>query len=277
MFKQRIALVVGAILAIIGLYSLPRVVVSNEENNLEQAEMAAVTQSEGEEEFHQMQVNAESRKDISRLTESYNNAENTEKSLIFADSLAQTYKNAGLLDSAAYYYSLISNELNSEGSFLKAADAYYDAFGFAMNDQKRSSLAERCREYYSKYLQLRPDDLDAKSRMAMTYVQSENPMQGIALLREVLVEDESNRTAIFNLGLLSITSGQYDKAEERFAKLIELDDSDAEAHFYLGYTLYEKGEGEKAKKEFEQVISLEKDSDNELVVSANNYLELLKK
>ena len=44
-------------------------------------------------------------------------------------------------------------------------------------------------------------------------------MQGIMMLREVLEEDPKNELALFNMGMLSIQSGQYDKAVERLVEL----------------------------------------------------------
>jgi cytochrome c-type biogenesis protein CcmH/NrfG len=62
-------------------------------------------------------------------------------------------------------------------------------------------------------------------------------MQGIMMLREVLVEDPDNVEAHWQLGLFSVQSGQYGKAVERFRRVAELDpEGHAEAWFYLGRT-----------------------------------------
>lgn len=46
--------------------------------------------------------------------------------------------------------------------------------------------------------------------------------QGIFKLRDVLKQDPDNVRALYHMGLLSIESGQFDKAIERFEKLILL-------------------------------------------------------
>ena len=62
-------------------------------------------------------------------------------------------------------------------------------------------------------------------------------MKGIMMLREVLQEDPDNVQAHLQLGLFSVQSGQYDKAVERFRKVLELDPANnAEAWFFLGRT-----------------------------------------
>ena len=71
--------------------------------------------------------------------------------------------------------------------------------------------------------QLNKSPLDLKVEKAIEMVQSTGmPMQGIMLLREVLEEDPKHREAIWQLGMFSIQSGQYDKAIERFKSLIEI-------------------------------------------------------
>lgn len=69
---------------------------------------------------------------------------------------------------------------------------------------------------------------------AIAKVNSENPMEGIFMLRGILEEDPNNVKAIFAMGMLSVKSGQYQKAVARFEKLLELEPNKAEAHKMLG-------------------------------------------
>ena len=68
------------------------------------------------------------------------------------------------------------------------------------------------------------------------------PMSGISLLREILAEDDTNRQAILNLGLLAIQSGQFERAKERFETLVSLDAADHEAKLYLAVSMMEINE-----------------------------------
>jgi cytochrome c-type biogenesis protein CcmH/NrfG len=110
--------------------------------------------------------------------------------------------------------------------------------------------------------------------MAMTYVATSSPMQGIILLREVLESDPVNEQAMFNLGILSIQSRQYDKAIERLEKLVSIYPENLQAQFYLGVSYFESGEKQKAKKLFELVKV--KDNDPALQATVNSYLEEIK-
>ena len=93
----------------------------------------------------------------------------------------------------------------------------------------------------------------------MTYVSTETPMQGIMLLREVLATDPTNEVALFNLGLLSMRSNQYEKAIERFRQLLKVRPANFKARFYLGVSLAQTGKNKEALEELSIVKQQEKD------------------
>ena len=79
--------------------------------------------------------------------------------------------------------------------------------------------------------------IKARTAEAVALVQGQDPMRGIMMLREILTEDPNNVEAHWQLGLFSVQSGQYDKAIERFRKVLELDaEGYPDAWFYLGRT-----------------------------------------
>src|SRR5690606_5681900 len=110
-----------------------------------------------------------------------------------------------------------------------------------------------------------------KSKLALTYIGSENPMQGINMLREVLKTDPKNETAIFNLGILSLQSGQYKKAIDRFKDLIKINPMNANAHFYLGMSFLNTGEKQNARVAFKAAQALE--SDPAFQATVDTYLK----
>jgi cytochrome c-type biogenesis protein CcmH/NrfG len=81
------------------------------------------------------------------------------------------------------------------------------------------------------------DPMKVRTAEAVALVNGQEPMRGIMMLREILEEDPDNVEAHWNLGLFSVQSGQYDKALERFKKVVELaGDSMPVAWFFLGRT-----------------------------------------
>lgn len=65
--------------------------------------------------------------------------------------------------------------------------------------------------------------VDEASRILMEGKQP--PMMAIGMIREVLEVDSNHIGALMKLGEFSLLSGQYDKAEMRFARVIELESS----------------------------------------------------
>ena len=140
--------------------------------------------------------------------------------------------------------------------------------------RKKFSSPEKAQQFYKKVLEANPKNLDVKTKMAMTYVSSPNPMQGILMLREVIAADPKNELALFNLGMLSIQSGQYEKAVERLEELIELYPNNSQGQLLLGIAYMNTSEKAKAKAQFEKVKQMEKDPAVQATV--DSYLKDLK-
>jgi cytochrome c-type biogenesis protein CcmH/NrfG len=103
---------------------------------------------------------------------------------------------------------------------------------------------------------------------------TKSPMQGISLLREVLTEDPKNETALFNLGMLSIQSGQYDKAVEYMERLVAVNPGHVQGQLLLGVAWMNKGNREQARQQFEKVKQL--DNDPAVQATVDSYLKDLK-
>lgn len=98
---------------------------------------------------------------------------------------------------------------------------------------------------------------------AVAMVQSGGqPMQGIMMLREVLSEDPDNVDAHWHLAHFSIQSEQFEKAADRFEKVVELDRTGLypDAIFYLGKTYATLNRNEEAVVCFEKYIPLTQDT-----------------
>jgi tetratricopeptide (TPR) repeat protein len=188
------------------------------------------------------------------------------------------FRLANRLDSGAYYIALAIEKEPSEKNWLKAGNAYFEAFRFAISvdAQRADSYGEKARDFYKKILDKNPENYLAKANMAMTYTVTPNPMQGIGLLREILAKDENNQLALLNLGLLSMQSGQHDKAIQRFEKLLEVNPQHIEAQYYLGQSYMNKGDKAKARELFTAISQAKADSLAPYRASASDYLKELK-
>ncbi|GAB3534328.1 hypothetical protein GCM10027443_21230 [Pontibacter brevis] len=271
------------------MFFLPKVVVNEEDKEgFAQNESAAATpEGHSEDDGHDhgtaesttaagahMAATPEQLMELATTRARYSKATDEQARMRLATELAEAYATANKYDSAGYYFEIAAEARGGEKSYKRAGDAYYEAFTFASTQERASELGAKAREMYEQVLKNNPSALDAKTNVAMTYIASTNPMQGITLLREVIASDPNNEKALFNLGILSIQSRQYDKAVERFRKLVSVNPAHIEGTFYLAVSLAETGETEEAKALFNKVKGMS--DDPALAASVDEYLTKLK-
>jgi predicted Zn-dependent protease len=272
MLKTRIILVLVCALVVWGVFLLPKAVVEND-SQLESGGGRDSSANKAKPNPHGAIAKNVGAK-IKDLRIRYLFGSSKEKNAIFADSLANLYQQAGKFDSAAWFAEEASTFFNTKESFLKAGNNYYEAFTFAVSAEKQQELAKKARSFFAKVLEAEPKNPEVKTKMAMTYVSTSSPMQGIRMLREVLAEDPKNEQALFNMGMLSIQSGQYDRAIERLEQLIQVNPKHIQGQLLLGVAYVNKGDRSKARQQFEKVKKL--DNDPSVQATADSYLKDLK-
>lgn len=276
MKKSQLILVAVGIVSIIVLFSLPKVVVDNDATaaKVEESGDQSGPSSDVISESHENELSSENRNQADRLIQNFLSAPTNEEKVAAAQTLAGIYKEEGLFDSAAYYWDQVALTSPDNLSFAEeAGKASYEAFSFALDKKKVEALADKTRKYLSKVLEKDPNRLDLKTKIAMTYVSSANPMQGITMLREVLEKDPQNEDGLFNMGILSMQSGQYKKAAERFEELIKYHPQNVQGQFYLAVSYFESNEKNKAKAQFESVKKITQDP--MIISSVQSYLDKL--
>jgi predicted Zn-dependent protease len=265
--KRSIILSCVLAVALVGtLFSLPKVVVNTKATGMETEKGKEDKGSDEEAASTAPSVNSHDGATLSpdqqKIVDQYRSGFNLagEKDKVAAGrKLSDKFAELQKFDSAAFYADKIALLEPSIENLVRAGDRYYEAYGFAVDEQKAKTLGAKTREYYQKAIDLNPGLLAAKANMAMTFVNTENPMQGILMLREVLDADPTNELALFNMGILSMRSNQYSKAADRFRQILTNNPANTKAKFYLGITLVELGNKEEARRVLLQVKKEEKD------------------
>lgn len=271
MLRTRILLVAASAIVIYLLFLLPKVVVENESSVAPADTTSSVSTVQPTP--HKAATPA-LKTTIADYRRQFDAAGRNQKSSIFADSLRDLYTRAGQFDSAAWFAENAASFLKSTESYLRAGNSYYEAYTFAVEPAKQQEMASKTREYLGKVLESDPANLDAKTRIAMTYLSSGTPMQGIRLLREVLQADPRNEFALFNMGMLSIQSGQYDRAIERLIELVAVNPDHIQGQLLLGVAYLNKGMSKEARGQFERVKKMS--NDPSVHATADSYLKDLK-
>ncbi len=180
------------------------------------------------------------------------------------------YAVAGLL-----YLEQSEKEASNAVMYVKAGDAFREAYRSSGDSMITPLLVEKAKSSYEKAMELDPKNLDAKTGVATCYVDaSQNPMQGIMLLREVVAADPENVNANLNLGMFSMKSGQFDKAISRFETVVKKKPS-AENYAMLAESYEQSGNTEGAikalKKAKEYII------DPQILQGVDEYIKKLEK
>ena len=112
---------------------------------------------------------------------------------------------------------------------------------------------------------------DDPVEVAVQKVSGENPMEGILALRALAESDPPNVDAVVWLGIFGIQSGQLDKARERFSEALTLEPGHLEATWQLAMLDMEEGAYDRAVVGFETVMGKDSTYANGLFFTARCY------
>ena len=170
--------------------------------------------------------------------------------------LAEFWKDsAHLLIPYAYYSGLASKLENSEKSLTFAAQYFLEGIRQQADPSLKNWMALQAKELLEKSLELNPANDSSKVGLGACYIFgniSDNPMQGLSLVREVLEKDSNNVYGQFILGLGGIESGQYAKAAVRLEKVLKAQPQNLEAIMALAECYQRLGDKEGAIKWFSE-------------------------
>lgn len=279
MKRHFIILIVLAVALTGFLYSRPKVVVKDEakanRDKVAETKPSTKDNDDHQESSQAPKLSVEQQKQINDLKQKLasTTSSGADKKNLYAQ-VAQVFATANRFDSAAIYAEKVAIIDPSAENWMQAGDTYYQAFTLSLRQENVALYAEKTRACYQKVLEKNPRQLQAKTNLAMTYVQSDSPMQAIMMLREVITEEPNFEPALMNLGVLSMQSNQYAKAADRFKQVIRLNPTNLNAQLGLGYSLIELGEKVQAKIIFEDLKKRVKDPT--LAEEVNKALESLK-
>lgn len=152
------------------------------------------------------------------------------------DSLSRIWTSLNQQAIGSWYLLQSAGISNTAQSWNNAGSALYKSARFAQ-EASRHFFMDQAIEAFNKALKIDSTLLETKVNLGICYVEGgHEPMKGIQLLREVVAKDSNNLNAQLNLGLFAVQSGQYEKAIDRFNKLLRINPQYSEAYLYLGQT-----------------------------------------
>ena len=169
--------------------------------------------------------------------------------------LANYWKDsAHMLLPYAYYTGQAAELENSEKSLTFAAHFFLESLRQQNEPGLKRWMGTEAKRLFEKALLLNPGNDSLKIGLGSCYLFgniSENPMQGIQMIREVAERDPNNMYAQFTLGMGSMISGQIDKAIERLSIVIRAQPENLEVMVMLAEAYEQKGDNLNAIKWYE--------------------------
>lgn len=243
-----------------GLYLLPRSVVSKEENRIKPAEAKVSTdvqQDASPEVPHQIDPGLQ--KELTEIQDALKKSSLAPEKADLSQKLAKVYLKGNRFDSAGIWFEKAMSADPSLHLEFEAGAAYFEALPFIASASKLEAGAEKVRKLMNKVPSSDARFAEAQARAALTWVNTPSPMKGILKLRELANEYPENVFIAYQMGLLSFQSGQFEKATERFRKVLELEKENVNAMFYLSSSLFQTGKKAEARVEAEKGLKLTKD------------------
>lgn len=174
-----------------------------------------------------------------------------------------------------YAMKLADKEPNVK-NYLQAGDYSATLLQTAPDELAANYLKNNLLEAYKKAAEIEPNNNEVKLRLATAYIEmSPQPMEGVAILREIVAKDSTNIDAQLLLGRFGIVSGQFDKAIVRLEKVLYLQPQNSEALLLLAEAYNNQGDSKKALELLERCKKTVKSP--ELRKEIEGYIEQIKK
>ncbi|MEO7524661.1 MAG: tetratricopeptide repeat protein [Ferruginibacter sp.] len=162
---------------------------------------------------------------------------------------------ARLFEPYAFWLSKAAKLDNSEKNLTFAAQLFLEKLRSEHDRAKLNWEKNEAISLFEKAIALNPENDDLRIGLGSCYVfgagangDPQETMKGITQLLTVVRKDSTNMKAQMVLGVGGYVSGQYDKAVERFQKVIAKEPDNIEAIAFLADTYAAKGDKEEAIK-----------------------------
>ncbi len=193
---------------------------------------------------------------LSTLENNLNNGDPAAQKIKASEALASFWKDSlSSFEPYAFYKSIAAKLDNSEKSLTFAAQIFLDNLRGETDEQKLKWKTGEAIELFERGIKVNPDNDDLRIGLGSCYIYGrgksgdpEATMKGIQEILSVVRKDSANMKAQMMLGVGGLVSGQYDKALERFKKVVAVEPGNLEAVAYMADAYAAKGNKTEAVK-----------------------------
>ena len=135
--------------------------------------------------------------------------------------LVNLYLVSGFLPQAAEAQAEVAGEIGTAQAWADAGNLNYQAMQQAEGSAKMA-YANEAIAAYSKSLEIDPANPDVRTDMATAYLATNNPMEGVQQITQVLDDYPDHVQANFNYGVMLSMIGRTDQSIAQFERVLEL-------------------------------------------------------
>lgn len=195
--------------------------------------------------------------------------------------LAHFWKDSiGIFEPYIWYEAEAARLENSEKSLTFAAHLLLENLrSREENERLKRWKALQAKDLFERSLKINDKNDSTIVGLGACYIFggiSESPMEGITKVRQVIEKDSNNIFALTVFGYGSVLSGQYDKAIERFGKVVSLQPNNLEAILRIAELYERKADVDNAIKWYSNALPLVANSPN-MKTALEKRIEQLKK
>jgi tetratricopeptide (TPR) repeat protein len=174
--------------------------------------------------------------------------------------LAHFWKDsANIFEPYAWYEAEAARLENSEKSLTFAAHLILENLRNEESDQLKRWKALQAKDLFERSLRINDKNDSTIVGLGACYIFgniADNPMEGILKVRQVVEKDSTNIYAQMVLGQGSLMSGQYDRAIDRFEKVLALQPVNLEAILLMAEVFERKEDKANAIKWYSKALPL---------------------
>ena len=185
---------------------------------------------------------------------------------------------ARIFEPYAWYEAEAARLENSEKSLTFAAHLFLENLRNEENDRLKKWKALQAKDLFERSLRINDKNDSSIVGLGACYIFgniADNPMAGILKVRQVVERDSSNIFAQLVLGHGSLISEQYDKAIDRFGKVLSIQPQNLEAILMMAEVYERKADKPNAIKWYSNVLPLA--SNPNMKIALEKRIEELKK
>lgn len=178
---------------------------------------------------------------------------------LFKD-ISRNWNQLGDFALGGMYAEKVAEVTQSDSAWSIVGTTFFSGFKRDRDSLIRSFCMSKAIAAFESAISLAPDDPVHTVNLGLCYVEGgQQPMRGITIIRDAAEKYPDHPLPSMTLGRMSVRTGQYDKAVQRFDHVLTLEPSNTEAHYWLGISHKALNNPQQAAIHLQKFIALSDD------------------